>query len=105
MTLAEAVAAAFATPGALLEHGAVVRLYADLRDVQDDPYRPRWRRSADVPLTPEAVDRIVNSLGGHSAEELEDAFVEEFSESYGFAADVGLVRSLEVWPEGSAPPA
>lgn len=100
MTLAEAVVAAFAQPDLLLEQGAVVRLYADLRDFQDDPHRPRWRRSADVGLAPDAVRRIVDALQGGAAE----VFTEVFGDAYGFAADIGYVGSLEAWPEGSPEP-
>jgi hypothetical protein len=102
-TLPEAVAVAFADQDPFAG-GAVVRLSGDLRDTQDDPRRPRWRTSAPVHLAAAAVTRIARALSEHGPAEAGEVFIEEFGDAYGFAADVGDVQRLMVWPEGTAEP-
>lgn len=109
LTLAEAVASAFADPGPLLDSGAHARLYGDAYDPEDGPARMRRRTlpasgAPGVTLAVGAVSRVVNALSGAGADEAAEVFLEVFGDSYGFWPEVQAVGWLRVWPRGTQEP-
>jgi hypothetical protein len=109
LTLPGAVMTAFAHPETLLESGAEVRLHCDAYDPEDGPARLRRRTfpttgSPGIPLTPEAVTRIVNAVRDMGADKAAEVFLEEFGDSYGFWPEVRGVGWLHVWAPGMPEP-